>query len=468
MMLWISFYFPALLLNTLERDNGSTLPLIILSGSNGSVCQANQSAFEHGITLGNDLGTASALCHTLHVVNYDGKNEAERLLQLASVLYQVNADIVLYPPNGLLMKVSPMLKLYRSLDHYWHTLLPLLTNENVTFHFALSPYPEAALKLAQAKSDKGFLTPESTQSALDALNVRQLGFTDKQAVQFERMGFRQAKQLFALPISSLGQRFGKSVPEQLRALTQTQTAKQTFFTPPEHFQQSIELLHEIANSQTLCFPLQRMLKEMEKFLDAREAVVPNVMLIFTQREKDDKTLTLSAAAPESRANRWMPLLQLHLEKLTLDAPVTHIRLEASTLLPKQSPTQDLFAGKRGQLTSGELISLMQAKAGKQAVYSLTLKNDHRPEHAFRRQPPLHACEQTLPTHLPSRPSLLHMSPRPLLARPETLTGPERISGGWWDKTPIQRDYFIARNQQGQWCWVFRTATGEWFEHGLFC
>ncbi|MEZ8143820.1 DNA polymerase Y family protein [Enterovibrio sp. FF113] len=468
-MLWLYLYFPALLLNTIERDNGSESPLIVLSRTNGEVCQANLAAREHGIVPSNDLGTASALCHGLHVMDYDEKQEAERLLQLAALIYHVNADIVLYKPNGLLMKVSPMLKLYGSLDHYWQALLPVLKNEKITFHFALSPYPEAARYLAQASADKGFLTKEITESALTTLSVHQLGFTHKQAVQLERMGIRHAKQLFNLPIASLVQRFGKTFSAQLRALTQSHIAQQAFFSPPEYFHQSLELLHEIANNQTLSFPLQRMLREMEKFLFAREAVVPNITLTFRQREHDDdKVITLSAATPESAASRWMPLLQLHLEKLKLDAPVTHIRIDANTLLAKQSPTQDLFAGKRGQLTPGELISLMQAKAGKQAVYSLTLENDHRPERAFRRQNPLQPCAQTLPAHLPPRPSLLHVTPRPLLSRPDTLAGPERISGGWWDKAPIQRDYFVARNKQGQLCWVFRTATGEWFEHGLFC
>ncbi|WP_407334273.1 Y-family DNA polymerase [Enterovibrio sp. 27052020O] len=467
-MLWLYLYFPDLQLNTLERDNSSESPLIVLSRTSGGVYQVNLAAREQGVALGNDLGTASALCHGLQVVDYDEKKETERLLQLAALIYHVNADIVVYAPNGLLMKVSPMLKLYGSLDQYWHTLLPVLTRENISFHFAFSPYPEAAKQLAKAHADKGFLTKETTQSALKMLSVRQLGFTDKQAVQLERMGIRHAKQLFDLPIASLGQRFGKAFPLHLRALTQSQIAQQTFFSPPEYFHQSLELLHKITNSQTLSFPLQRMLKEMEKFLSIREAVVPDITVTFLQRENDDKVITLSAATPESAANRWMPLLLLHLETLKLDAPVTHIRLDAKTLLPKQSPTQDLFAGNRGQLTPGELISLMQAKAGKQAVYSLSLEDDHRPERAFRRQSPLQPCVQALPDHLPSRPALLHPTPHPLLSRPYTLAGPERISGGWWDKDPIQRDYFVARNKRGQLCWVFRTATGEWFEHGLFC
>ncbi|MBV7297302.1 Y-family DNA polymerase [Enterovibrio paralichthyis] len=468
MMLWLYLHFPALLLDTLVRDNAVKTPLVVLSHASGQVCQANTQAREFGIQTGNDLGTASALCHGLQVADYDEQAETARLHQLATLLYQVSADIFPYPPDGLLIKVSPMLKLYGSLDNYWHHLLPVLAAESVDYHFALSPFPEAARQLARAGADRGFLTAETTKEALSALGVHGLGLTPKQVLQLERMGIRQASQLFSLPLDSLGQRFGKPLTAHLRGLTESITAQQTSFRPPEHFHQSLELMHEIANSQTLCFPLQRMLKEMEKFLHVREAVTPSIVVVLTQREQEDKVLEISAAAPESAASRWMSLLQLHLEKLKLDAPVTHLRLDANILLPRQSPTQDLFAGKRGQLTPEELVSLMQAKAGKEGVYSLTLQNDHRPERAFRRQLPFEPCQQTLPTHLPARPAVLHTAPRPLFFRPELLTPPERISGGWWDKSPVQRDYFVARNKRGQLCWVFRTATGEWFEHGLFC
>ncbi|KXF82432.1 Y-family DNA polymerase [Enterovibrio coralii] len=469
MTLWLYLHFPTLLLDTLIRDNSTDSPLIVLSRATGHVWQANQAAIDSGIRIGNDLGTASALCHALDVVDYDEQQESARLHQLAALLYQINADIILDAPNGLLMKVTPMLKLYGSLDAYWHALLPVLNDENVQFHYALSPCPEAAKRLARSGLDRGFLTLEATEQALATLSIRQLGLTEKHVTQLERMGVRHAKQLFALPIDALGQRFGKSLTAHIRALTQTKAALPAMFAPPAYFHQSLELLHEIAASQTLCFPIQRMLKEMEKYLDARESVVPEITLTLTQRDDHEpKILTLFAAKPESTASRWMPLLQLHLEKLTLDAPVIHIHLEANTLLPRQAPTQDLFAGKRGQITPGELISLLQAKAGKQGVYSLTLVDDHRPEHAFKHQAPLQTCLQVVPLPLPMRPSLLHKSPRPLLAKPDTLTGPERICSGWWDQAPIQRDYFVARNKRGQLCWVFRTATGEWFEHGLFC
>jgi protein ImuB len=56
-----------------------------------------------------------------------------------------------------------------------------------------------------------------------------------------------------------------------------------------------------------------------------------------------------------------------------------------------------------------------------------------------------------------------------------LAGPERIESGWWDEGEAsgegitgdqRRDYFVARNPQGEWLWVFRDEAG-WFLHGGF-
>ncbi|MGB4856518.1 MAG: hypothetical protein WBP37_13490, partial [Candidatus Dechloromonas phosphoritropha] len=53
-----------------------------------------------------------------------------------------------------------------------------------------------------------------------------------------------------------------------------------------------------------------------------------------------------------------------------------------------------------------------------------------------------------------------------------LSRAERLESGWWDEGEkgaagdVRRDYFVARNPQGQWAWVFRDAQG-WFLHGLF-
>jgi protein ImuB len=49
---------------------------------------------------------------------YDASVTKKQLTHIAQWLYPVTADISLFEPDGLLLKVSNMLSLYSSLDKY--------------------------------------------------------------------------------------------------------------------------------------------------------------------------------------------------------------------------------------------------------------------------------------------------------------------------------------------------------------
>ena len=51
-------------------------------------------------------------------------------------------------------------------------------------------------------------------------------------------------------------------------------------------------------------------------------------------------------------------------------------------------------------------------------------------------------------------------------------GPERIEAGWWEARPVQRDYYVAEDDDAVLYWVFRTRLAEhvpavWYLHGRF-
>ncbi|QCP48815.1 DNA polymerase Y family protein [Trinickia violacea] len=59
--------------------------------------------------------------------------------------------------------------------------------------------------------------------------------------------------------------------------------------------------------------------------------------------------------------------------------------------------------------------------------------------------------------------------RPVYRRPlKMLTRTERIEAGWWDGQGVERDYYIAADDDGRMFWVFRERlSGYWFLQGLF-
>ena len=48
------------------------------------------------------------------------------------------------------------------------------------------------------------------------------------------------------------------------------------------------------------------------------------------------------------------------------------------------------------------------------------------------------------------------------------SGPERITGAWWQKRNKTRDYFDVEDGAGQRFWIFKVLeTGKWYLHGIF-
>jgi protein ImuB len=145
----------------------------------------------------------------------------------------------------------------------------------------------------------------------------------------------------------------------------------------------------------------------------------------------------------------------------------------------------LFATARGEQEGLlRLIERLQARLGPTAVVQLEPLDDHRPEHAFREVPidrasasrPSNAdCTAPRPLWLLPEPiPLAEHQHRPVYGTPLTLvSGPERIENGWWDGQWAERDYFIARDEQHAWLWIFRPrapdpASGDrWYLHGKF-
>ena len=93
-------------------------------------------------------------------------------------------------------------------------------------------------------------------------------------------------------------------------------------------------------------------------------------------------------------------------------------------------------------------------------------DEHRPELATQYCRPLSSSNVT-PKALSLRPSLLLPTPSRLKEKVPIEHGPEPIVSGWWDTHEITRDYFIARDDNGRWLWVYRTPQQEWFTHGFF-
>lgn len=466
MPLWLYLDFPSLQLDTLYQEQASH-PVIILNKEHNQVIQLNALAYHHGIRVGMGLGSAAALHKDLQVIEYRQELEAAKLAEIAQWLYFVTSDIAFWSPNGLLLRIQHMLSMYGGLPSYWQALKDRLSPLKLSIGYACGTSPLGARLLARSGHNLISQDPELLREKVSLCALEQTDLPQSMCQKLARVGIRRLKELINVPPGELAKRFDSQLVTYIGKLQGTFHHPVDFYHPPATFNQYLELMYEIDSSPILLHPIKRLLSDLERFLRLRDKLATVLEFRFSQRDSDALSLTVSSAQGEYQAQQWQALVGLKLENLVLEQPVYGIQLAVTHMQAKEAQANDLFAGKQGQMNHRQLLSLLQARLGTNAVSGLQLRDDFRPEYSSSYCRPFERLEKQnwpVPT---LRPSLLLTPHRPLNEKVSLLQGPERIQTGWWDHQAIDRDYFIARNIQGQWLWVYRTRDNQWYVQGLF-
>ncbi len=465
MTLWLYLHFPVLQLDTLYSAHEEE-PVIIVEAKRNAIVQFNKSAAMQGIKFGMGLGTASSLCGDLLVYPYQEEVEKEKLLEIAQWLYIITSDIAFFEPNGILLRVSNMLTLYDGLDNYWQALKTLLTQLNLHFHYATAYSPLAAQLLAQSGFNQTTDNNKILLSAVKQHSLTKTTLAPKIIEKLNRIGVNNLQALLNIPIADIAKRFDISLVNYVGRLTGDFQHPINFYIPPIQFKRRLELLFDIENTQWLVRPITLLLHKLESFLTLREQVAHEITITLHQRDAGNVELVVNSAQGDNTAKKWLTLSSLTLESIKIESPVHSITLLASHVAAKKIIAVDLFSGFQGNTSPLELLSLLQAKLGKQAITGLTLTEDARPELTSQFCEPF-STAINLSVENKLRPSLLLPKPERLTDKVSIVQGPERIATGWWDGHPIVRDYFVARSTEGRWLWIFRNHTKEWFLHGAF-
>jgi protein ImuB len=192
-------------------------------------------------------------------------------------------------------------------------------------------------------------------------------------------------------------------------------------------------------------------------------------------------LTMRVVAPERSAERFLALARERLSQLTLCGPVLALGIAADQLLTFEESNRSFIPDPRTRAIGwGHLVDKLTTRLGNDKVYRLRALDDHRPEHGWQQNAAASDAKKTPPVLriTAPRPLFLLRTPRTLSTeagaplcqgRLRMLAGPERIESGWWDGNPARRDYFVARNPQGETFWIYREHRRNplWYLHGIF-
>lgn len=476
---WWFLALPQLLLDeqlSLQSLEQQQQPQIICAnrGNRGpQVVQANAAAQAAGIQLGMPAVTASTLVPGVHQRPYEREREEAVLRRLAQWLYQDIAHIALYPPQGLLLEVQHLQRLYGGYQGVQRQLQRRLRRLAVQVELAAGYSPLAARILAQAGVACLSTDAQELQNALAQLPLRYSLLPVTQIQQLEDAGIERLGDLLRLAVSELGVRFGRDMVNYVAELRGKLCPPQQYFQPPLKFRERLDLLTEATSWQQLVFPLRRLLQQLEAFLQSRQLSVNAFVLLAHHREGAPTRVRVAFALPLWRSRDVQQLVQLQLERQQLSTPALELSLHADDFTERQARTAQWCPTTAADAPSSQqthalrsLFGKLQARLGEGALQQAQALTDWRPEAAQQWLPRTATQLAGPPAQLP-RPLWLLTSAEPIdIAQWQLHWGPERIQSGWWDGQAIDRDYYIALDAQQRQGWVFRSQ-GAWYLHGWF-
>lgn len=472
-MLWLYLHFPALLLDHIALSHQGPAPLAVISQTTHQVLQACPRAIQQGVRPGTPLKTALNLAPDLTMVRIDEDRQEQILEQQAHWLYRYVDRITLYPPDGLLTEAGSMERLYGGLENLHSQLQQTLRERQLNARISAGLTPLAARLMARGGEEIISADPATLSQHLTQLPLAMADFDNPTLQRLTRLGLNQLGDVAALPPPELARRLAPETLAHIQKIQGQRADPQQTWQPPRHFRQQADFALPVEKSQGLLFALQRMLSELEKDLLWRQQDTDSLLMVLHHHKHEPMRLRIRTTGPEHRAETFLKLLQIRLEQQPLAAPVESLELKVTRFLDRQSTDNgDLLGDSQNPDEAWHtLISRLQARLGETALSCLAPAADYRPERAWstreiQRSP--YGKKKHSPAHLPLRPLWLMNQPRPLEVTPDTwFSGPERISGGWWDGEQVLRDYYIARLPSGQLAWVFRDCHGSWLVHGWF-
>jgi protein ImuB len=426
--------------------------------------------------------------------------------------------------EALLLEVSASLRLWGGRKRLLHRLFdecePL-----ARARWAQGPTSLAALGLLRLKL-RGELAPARLPQDLP---LEVLSAALEHVATLERTGCRSWGGLRALPRAGVARRFGAGLLDALDAAYGERPERYPWLKLPEGFDMKVELAALATTAPELMWSAQRLLTQLQVWLQARHRGVLALELEWTLdlrrlngvRLPSHEQLVVRTAQPTQDIAHLRRLVGEYLSRATLSAPANHLRLRSLETLPWAGASKSLLPEEnvKGERLH-QLVERLSVRLGEGNVLVPVAQADHRPEKMQRWEaarlaphPPSTSSGQAKP--LPKRertlanrerngervgvrgkqdalyPPWLLPQPLQLEVRGEKpqyqgplrlLAGPQRLETGWWDADapgPALRDYFVARSDEGGLLWVYRerlaarsggdaeSAPVRWFLHGIY-
>lgn len=357
------------------------------------------------------------------------------------------------------------------------------------------------------------LPASAPRIAVDELPLHTLAAALPYLDTLAHIGCNTWGELRALPRGGVVRRFDAKLLEALDRAYGLKPELYPWLKLPEVFEAKLELQAQVDSAPALLFGAQRLLKQLQLWLQLRQVGALAMELGWTMDARRNTatqgTLVVRTAEPTQDITHLQRLMGENLAKITLPAPVLYLTLRTlqTEKLAGKSASLLLEDVQKGD-SLHQMLERVNARLGCGSVLQLKRQADHRPEqmqawipvfdlskllaasnitptaHSLQTQPRGETSSDSplYPTWLLAKPLALMvqhniphcMGPLTLLARQH------RLETGWWgeflgDGQCVLRDYYIARNEHTGLVWIYRDrlsgraggSLNAWYLHGVF-
>lgn len=480
-MLWLNITFPQLPLEALGvAECGKATVVTACEGNARWVICRNLAAERANLSVGVNVATTLAIHPDVVLLDRKPNAESAALQRLAAWAYQFSGSVIVgeisdRPSHAqttcLWLEIGASLKLFGGFRNLIEQLERELQELRYTYQLGVGPTFEGAALLARAGVRIACTSPQALFARIRDLPLTRL-LLDADIIRLmHSAGVRSIGLLTELPRDQVARRFGPELSDFLARLMGESPDPRPAYRLPDRYDAHFEFEFELRSTESLLFPLRRMLREFAGFLRARDTGVQRFTLTLSHRDIESTQLRIGLSAPDRDAERFFSLVREQLERVELPAPTIELRLAANEFSSPTALQSDLLTHAAQQTEElAHTIDRIVSRLGDEQVHRLTTVADHRPEAAWAtREFDITRRNKSVDTQFFERPLWLLPEPKPLQfsATPQGQ-GPERIEGGWWDSADVQRDYYVVRTSNGADLWVYRDlSAGGWYLHGFW-
>lgn len=476
MSLWLCLRFEQLPLQCLSHCEQQAV--VVMCGQR--VLNTNDYAAALGIRTGMNTSTVRALAADEPVQLLERNTSAEQsaLQQLCCWAYSITPTLHTDHEHCLQLEIGGCLTLFHGLQSLLEAVEHGIHQRHYQACYGLASTTKAAHLLTFANRGIALAIEQPLQQRLAPLPLTLLTHFDSTVESLQRAGINTLGDLFALPNRALGRRCGKAFVHYLEQLQGHAEDIPPNYEPPAYFDDHYWFGYDVKTNEELLPAIEKLLQSLCLFLRNTQLRTSEIHWQLIGIDGKLRNICVRSSNTHSHWENWYELTNIRFAQLQLEGSIEGLSLRCEHLRPGQQENIDLFSPRHQREPLESLLDRLRSRLGLQAIEKISCRNEHLPEFAVHVSNDDH--QSTLSTtDMPpckQRPFWLMPAPKSLrnhrgiLYWKGALTlvyGPERIEDNWWEE-PVSRDYFIARNPDGQHYWVFNDRLANtWYVHGVF-